>query len=149
MKLLLVLIMLITNTARAGEYRLLSLEQFDLSYQEFKINRDPYVPDTSHWKYRASTTFRIGIADTLYWHNNLHTEAVANGTVKTVGWHWIVGLRVSKYIDLFAEHHSRHVMEEYRPTRDGRNTFPVEDSIGIRFKIINDTKPKTIGDWFN
>lgn len=147
MKLLIVLLSLISANAFAAEYRLLDVEHFDIRYQEFKNMRDPYVPDTTDWKYRVSTNFRLGLAKTIYWDNNVHTEAVQSGTVKTVGWHWILGLRVSKYIDLFAEHHSRHVMEEYRPTKDGHNVFPVEDSYGIKITIIENQDKKTLGSW--
>ena len=100
-------------------------------------------------KYRASTNFRLGLARTLYWDNNLHTEAVRSGTVKTVGWHWIMGVRLTKMIDLFQEHHSRHVVEEYRATKNGRNTFPVEDSYGIRITIIDLKRVNSLSDLFN
>lgn len=143
------LCLFISTNVTAKEYRLLEVEHFDMGYQEFKNQRDPYVPDTTNMKYRASTNFRLGLARTLYWDNNLHTEAVRSGTVKTVGWHWIMGVRLTKMIDLFQEHHSRHVVEEYRATKNGRNTFPVEDSYGIRIIIIDLKRVNSLSDLFN
>ena len=143
------LCLFISTNVTAKEYRLLEVEHFDMGYQEFKNQRDPYVPDTTNMKYRASTNFRLGLARTLYWDNNLHTEAVRSGTVKTVGWHWIMGVRLTKMIDLFQEHHSRHVVEEYRATKNGRNTFPVEDSYGIRITIIDLKRVNSLSDLFN
>ena len=142
------LLFFISMSASAKEYRLLEVEHFDMGYQEFKNIRDPYVPDTTNMKYRASTNFRLGLARTLFWDNTLHTEAVRSGTVKTVGWHWITGIRLTKKIVLFQEHHSRHVVEEYRGTKNGRNTFPVEDSYGIRITIIDLKQVNSLSDLF-
>lgn len=136
-----------TVKSKHSGYRLLSLEYHDITYNKFTANRDPYVPDRDDWRDRASTNFRIAILHTLYWDNYVHTESVKTGTVKTVGWHWVAGLRLNKYMDIFQEHHSRHVMEEDRPTKNGKQVFPVEDSYGIKFKFVDDPYKKSVGDW--
>lgn len=153
MKPLLILLLVLSTSAlgqsrSASKYRLLSLEDFSISYAQFDHHRDPYVPERDDWLYRASTDFNISVLHTIYWHNNVHTEAVRSGSVKTVGWHWVLGLRVNKYMDLFHEHHSRHVMEEDRESVNGKNVFPVEDSYGIKFKIVEDgAMKKSLGGW--
>src|SRR5690349_5709266 len=113
-----------TRESKFSGYRLLDIEYFDVKYQEFQHNRDPYAPEyDGRWAYRASANFRLNLFESFYWDNNVHTEAIQSGTVKTVGWHWEAGLRISESIDIFHEHHSRHVMEEDRPTRGGGNVF--------------------------
>jgi hypothetical protein len=147
-----IIFVFIVSTSALGkprEYRLIDLEHFDMQYQEFKNNRDPYVPDTTKWGYRATANFRLAVHHIFYWDNSIHTESVDNGTVKTVGWHWLLGLRVSKNLDIFSEHHSRHVMEEYRPTKNGSNTFPLEDSYGIRYTVYDNPKKSTLGSLFD
>lgn len=143
------LLLMIATTVNAKEYRLLEVEHFDIQYQEFKNIRDPYVSDIENLKYRVSTNFTLGLHRILYWDNKVHTEALKSGTVKTVGWHWVVGLRVNKYIDVFSEHHSRHVMEEYRATKNGHNMFPVEDSYGVKLTIIDIKNTRTLGNLFD
>lgn len=154
---LLWLVLMFSSSAFAqnkySQYRLLSIEDFNISYAQFDHQRDPYLPHyDGQWAYRARADFNVAIMHTLYWHNSVHTEALKSGPVKTVGWHWILGLRLNKYMDLFHEHHSRHVMDEDPPVRyDGDTTgvFPVEDSYGLKFKIVEDGSPKrSLGDWF-
>lgn len=136
-----------------SKYHLLSVEDFSTSFAKFEHQRDPYLPQyDGQWTYRARADFNVAVMHTLYWHNSVHTEAAESGPVKTVGWHWILGLRLNKYMDLFHEHHSRHVMEEDPPQRyDGKTSgvFPVEDSYGIKFKFIEDgSRKRSLGDWF-
>jgi hypothetical protein len=114
---------------------LLSLDHFSLTYQEFDNRRDAYVPSIENWKYRATANFDLSLLGFLYWDNKVHTEGIDSGAVKTVGWHWFTGARLTGWLDLFKEHHSYHVMEEQAPEDIGR--FPVEDSIGIRVRFID------------
>ena len=155
MRLLWILLMLVSArsfaqdaqpSVQASRYHLLDVEYLDMTYQKFKDIRDPYVPNDT-LAYRISTNYRLSLMRVLYWDNQLHMEAAPSGTPTTVGWHWIVGIRLTDGIDIFDEHHSRHVMEEYRATNDGHNVFPVEDSFGIKFKFIEDHNDnnKTIG----
>jgi hypothetical protein len=125
----------------------LQLEEF--SVQGAKMNaasRDPIAPEyTGYWDYRAQANFRFNLFEALYWDNNVHTEA-AYGAVRTVGWHWVLGLRVTAQIDVFHEHHSRHAMDRRPDSYDNygsaprKNAFPVEDSYGIKFNIYNADK---------
>lgn len=153
MKILIFSLMFISSTALAQSsdynghhYKLLNVEEFSVKYANFAHQRDPYLPQhDGKWANRASAEFTIASFDVLYWKNDIHTETIKSGPVKSVGWHWVLGLRVSKYIDIYHEHHSRHVMEE-GPTRryndENSAVFPVEDSYGIRFKLIESTTDK-------
>jgi hypothetical protein len=135
------------TAAHAGEWKLLNVERLDLEYTKLEPSmRDPYVPQyTGSWRERAALRWRVSILGPIYWDNNVHTETLKSGEVKTVGWEWEAGLRLNKYIDIFHHHHSRHVMEDVPEKRfRGGNQFPVEDGYGIRFKFIPETKGRGI-----
>ena len=70
----------------------------------------------------------------------MHLETIDAKTVKTVGWHWELGLRLHKNLMIFHEHHSKHILDEgpHHSPYTGRNQFPVEDSFGIRIKLIEE-----------
>ena len=135
------------STARADSYspasqwKLIDTEKLELQYSRMDpMSRDPYAPQyTGRWQERASLQWRVSILKFLYWDNDCHTETIDTGQVKTVGWHWEAGARINKYFTLFQEHHSRHIMDEPPETAYFKhNQFPVENSYGIRFKLIEE-----------
>lgn len=132
----------VANAADKKQYRLLDVEKMEFRAAHMDPqSRDPYVPQyTDRWRERASLQWRVSVLESLYWDNDVHTETIDVGVVKTVGWHWELGLRINKYIAPFWEHHSRHVMDEKPDERfsGGRHQFPVEDSYGIRFKFVEE-----------
>lgn len=142
----LVVIATLFNTASAAEWRLLDVERLDVEYHKLNPNnRDPYAPDyTGKWADRAALKWDISILNYGYWRNNVHTETLQSGIVKTVGWEWEAGLSLGEYLEVFHYHHSRHIMDEPPQRADhfpgARNQFPVEDSYGIRFKFIHKDK---------
>ena len=147
MKYLLIILFALSSTAYSkpkskwDNFRLLDLEKFDIKYAQFKpYTRDPLAPQyTGFWKDRGAIEWRINVLKALYWDNNMHLETIDAKTVKTVGWHWELGLRLHKRLMIFHEHHSRHVLDEPAPELYyGRNQFPVEDSFGIRIKVVEE-----------
>lgn len=147
-----VIMIMVLHLSTTSQARPLELEEF--SFQQAKLgekSRDPLAPEyTGYWKYRTQADFRIGILGAGYWDNKVHAEA-AEGAIRTVGWHWVAGLRITSQMDLFWEHHSRHTLDTKSPTSDeyrypDRNNFPVEDSYGLRFNIYTGTKGKALWD---
>ena len=130
--------------ANAGEWRLLETDKVDLEYSQLNPhNRDPYAPNfTGKWRERGALKWDLSIARYrdwgLFWNNNIHTETIDSGAVKTVGWEWELGIQLGKYADLFHHHHSRHIMDE-KPQIDAYNgkynQFPVEDSLVLRIHL--------------
>lgn len=118
----------------------------DLEYSKLNPNnRDPYAPEyTGRWKDRAALKWDISVFEFLYWRNNVHTEMIDTGQVKTVGWEWEAGLPLGKYFEVEHHHHSRHIMDEPEQQRynypDSGSQFPVEDSFLLRIKFINKEK---------
>jgi hypothetical protein len=86
--------------------------------------------------------FDLSLIDNwMYWKNQVQSEGVS-AKFMTVGWHWELGFSLSPVIDVFWEHHSRHVMDRAQPyywdERTGspqRVKYPVEDSYGIRIRF--------------
>lgn len=143
------LFILFLSAPALAQYRLLDVEEFSIQYSQFEDGRrDPYAPEyDGQWAYRANANFRLSIFESLYWDNNVHTEALQSGPVKTVGWHWKLGLRLTNWLDIGHEHWSRHIMEDARPKDGGSNVFPVEDSYFIRVKFIQKPNGRSLGGW--
>lgn len=137
-----ILLLLIFSIPAKAEYNL-GLEYFDITYGKYKDMRDPYVPYYDGlFTYQIATNFRVHLGHMLYWDNNVRTDAVKS-RVATVAWHYVVGLRVHKNIDIFWDHESRHVFDR-EPLLGGpdKNVFPVYDRYGIRLKIIDDAEQR-------
>jgi hypothetical protein len=127
-----------------------------MEFARFGCNRDPIVPelDCNDWRGRTSINSNLRLLETIYWSNDVHAEGT-DAAFKTVGWHFELGVNVSKYVDLFYEHHSRHVMDQGNAvhiSHDGRyrfSKFPIEDSYGIRLIFYESgSKRKTLADKF-
>ncbi len=136
------------------DLKLLDVDEVNVSTAKFGCNREPMTPQYGCKDYvgRVEVDFNLRILGAGYWDNNVHTEGL-RGQVKTVGWHFEMGAHVTPYLDMFYEHHSRHVMEGDQPLYYDhkindykRGVFPVEDSYGIRFKFY--TNPKASGSLF-
>lgn len=151
MRYLLVLILLIISTS-GFSYSLLNLEELTMTHARLgEASRIPQAPQyTGYWLYRTSLNMRFNFLGPLYWDNKVHMEAT-QASPKTVGWWWMLGLRVHPQIDIFYEHHSQHIMDTESPSAQlykeqrSRN-FPVEDSYGIKFNIYEGAKGWSIFD---
>lgn len=137
LRILLLLLAFSTTPAWGSDYGL-NLEHFDMKFGKFLDNRDPYVPEYAidAWEYRIEMNLCFNWAGIVYFDQRPHFEAV-NSTPKTVGWQYELGIHLTDQIDIYHDHHSRHVMEEYRSRIDGHNPFPVEDLYGVKFTIVD------------
>ena len=123
-----------------SKYRLLELEQFSLKFARFGCNRDLQTPNLDCYEYvgRVAAEFDLRLLnDWLYWNNEVHGEGTRS-KFETMGWHYELGLDLGK-VQLFWEHHSRHVMDREQPyywddpiSSWHQAKYPVEDSYGIR-----------------
>lgn len=143
---LLLCILLFADSTALAEYHLVNLEEMYMTGARLNpTSRDPLAPQyTGEWESREALHFRFNILGALYWDNEVHMETTT--VPKTVGWHWMAGIRVVPALDLFYEHHSRHEMDGTSPSAtlydkgENQATFPVEDSYGIRINIFEGTK---------
>ena len=109
---------------------------------KYKHMIDPYIaPRDEELKYGANFNLSFDIAryrdKAFYMKNILHfDQSERTGQIEHGGWQYEAGLQIYRDskgagIDLFQQHHSRHVMDEYR-----EDHFPVYDRYGIRFNLI-------------
>jgi hypothetical protein len=133
---------LLCNTAYAqGNYSLFNVEKLEIKHAKMSPgNRDPYVPwYTGSWYTKSELEWRVSMLGPIYWDNNMHMEMINSTTVKTVGWQYELGVRILDSVSVYWGHHSRHVLDEPAPELYiSGNQFPVEDSIGIRIKIMEE-----------
>jgi hypothetical protein len=142
-------LVLLSTTAQA-QYRLLDVDHLDMEVAKFGCNRDPIVPEIecNDWRGRVSLNADLRLMEYAYFKNEIHGEGT-DAAFKTMGWHFELGLRLSKYIDVFYEHHSRHALDQGNATHisyDGRYSikkFPVEDSYGLRFTFYESKRNRT------
>jgi hypothetical protein len=125
-------------SAQASEYRLLDLDSFDFRAAKFTGNRDPITPDipVDGYRGRLATQFQVRLFEVGYWKNYVHTEGT-DAKVETVGWQWEIGVRISKQLSTYWEHHSRHRMDAETPGK-----FPVEDSFGFALRVYTNPRPQ-------
>lgn len=146
----LVTLLLLTLATPASAWHLVELEE--LTFTGAKLgspSRDPMAPQyTDKWEYRGTLSWRFNILGPLYWDNKAHLETAVSSP-RTVGWWWMAGLRITPQLDLFWEHHSRHILDQPNPSeyqyesRTSRN-FPVEDSYGVALRIWEAPRGRSI-----
>jgi hypothetical protein len=140
MKSIILLALLWAGTAQAGDYRLLDVDRLDLEYGKFvPTTRDPYVPQyAGRWRDEIALQWDVTLLQWGYWRNHVHTETTdPSGSVTTVGWQFELGVHLGDRVDVYREHHSRHVMEAEPEHRfeAAHAQFPVEDLYGVRLHI--------------
>lgn len=127
---------LLASQAKAEEakstYHVLDVEKFAFEHKWADKIRDPYIPDEKNWRIKDNLYWNVSIGHIFFWDNNV--EMYSTDThVLSVGWQFYMGFHVNDWLDLVKDHHSRHVLEQSRPTA----AFPVEDSYGFRLNFIN------------
>jgi hypothetical protein len=66
----------------------------------------------------------------IFWNNKIDGMA-SQAAYKYTSWAFTSGV-ATRYIDLYYDHKSEHVLEEYRPAK----TFPVSDAYMIKLKFV-------------
>jgi len=143
MKYLLLLAFMLSSTAMAeGNYTLFDIEKLEIKHSKMAPGtRDPYAPwYTGSWYTKSELDWRVNMLEAVYWDNNMHMEMINPTTVKTVGWKYELGVRILDSISIYWGHHSRHILDEHGVEfyEEPLSQFPVEDAIGIRFKIVEE-----------
>lgn len=124
-----------------GNWRILAPTDVHLDTYKNQHVHDPYLaPADQNLGYGANFNLDFDILKYkglgLYWKNLLHfDQSLSSGQVKHAGWQYEIGATVYQVrgvpkIELFKQHHSRHILEEPREEH-----FPVYDRYGIRFRI--------------
>ena len=128
--------------ASPQKFKLLEPRDVYIDLYENETVHDPYVaPIDKYLKYGATFNLDFTVIRyddlSLFWLNKLHFDQASNsGHIKHAGWQYEIGAPIyqddkGSRIELFKQHHSRHVLEEERNVH-----FPVYDRIGIRLRMI-------------
>lgn len=132
------LTLLLASNIQAAEY--IKLKEFSLQTGRLDDNRDPYfkLVDHEQWKGFVANNFNLDLvrADgwSLYWHNQVHTEGTES-QLRSVGWRWEAGVNLGDKLEIFHEHHSRHLMDVTGETR-----FPLYNAYGIKIIMYREDK---------
>jgi hypothetical protein len=142
MRSLLVLIGFTATTAMGQtQWRLLDPKDVHIDVYKNETVHDPYLdPVDQELSYGSGFNLDLNLVKYnglgLYWNNLLHfDQSSKSGQIKHAGWQYEIGATLwqeegQDRIQLFKQHHSRHVLEE---TRDIH--FPVYDRYGIRVRV--------------
>ena len=87
---------------------------------------------------KLQVSFGIELWDTIFWYNRVHSASDPS-QFRLVGWETeltviparAIGWKWAEWLELFAAHHSQHVLDAEHPFM----RFPVEDSFGCRIRL--------------
>jgi nuclear transport factor 2 (NTF2) superfamily protein len=145
-KLVMIILLLLAGTSSAAYAEeeasgpMLALDRFSLKIMRFTCNKEMQTPDISCDDYlgRTAAEFDLSLLKYGFWRNEIHGEGT-RAKFMTIGWHWELGIRLGSQVEVFWDHHSRHVMDREQPyywsdTQQAwrQGSYPVEDSYGIR-----------------
>lgn len=116
--------------------RLLDVDQVYFDYRKIMPGkREGYLPERDgEWTNGADFNLNIRMLHVFRWDNRFHMDG-AESRLLHAGWEYRL---IMDYwnIQPFYYHHSQHALED---APRGRK-FPVEDSVGLRFIVIDRNK---------
>ena len=156
MKLLLLLFafswIFLCNMASANTYKLLDevkpyarLTHLSIDAAAFMTNTELMIPEIPYnkWDGRMAVNLDAQFLKYILWRNRVHGES-AYRKFTSIGWKYDLGVKISKHLEFFWHHHSRHVLDveqSYYFNRDTekieRNFYPMEDSFVLRIILID------------
>jgi hypothetical protein len=130
-----------SNLYAKGNWRLIAPNDIHIDAYKSETVHDPYLdPIDSELGYGAGFNLDLDIAKYnglgLYWNNLLHfDQSSQSGQIKHGGWQYEIGAVIWQEngldrVQLFKQHHSRHIFEETRNVH-----FPVYDRYGFRLRV--------------
>lgn len=140
------------STSKTNSYGLLDelkpylrLNHFSFDLAKFRTNKELMLPEipADAWDARVAANFNFTALRYIFWRNRVHGES-AGYKFYSVGWQYNLGIKITKQIEFFWDHHSRHTMDVEQPyyvdRMDGmvkQQLYPVEDSFVLRLIFIN------------
>jgi hypothetical protein len=123
----------------------IGVEKLSIDYVHyFPKGRAPLLTDNGlpdrEPGHRVGFDLTLGLPATFYWGNRVesyvdHDSKEGGGQFRSVGWNFEFGTNVIPQMDVYYHHHSQHVLDHAYD-----QGFPVEDGVGVRFKIIGGPK---------
>jgi len=114
----------------------------DVSFEGGKYSggdRDAYLgtPHTFQLSHYTAINWDVDLACLyhndicMFWNNKIDGKS-SKAAYKYASWEFSSGF-ATKYVDIYYQHHSEHILEEERASK----TFPIENMVMFRFKFIN------------
>lgn len=128
--------LLVSQAAGAGEYTPFTLESVDIHYKRFAPGgRDPYFltsepSDEVNFNVR-STVLKYGFLNT-----RIQGMTDQSGQFHVGGLNYVIGLRLTPWLDVQCEHFSRHIFDQTYPYQGPG----LENSLGVRVFIYGGEK---------
>ncbi len=121
------ILLLLTLSCSAGDLAP-RLDEVSIDYARYKQDTRlpilyPNVP-----KERLDVNINFSFLKIGYINNTIHSLTDAN-QFRLIGWHYQVGVRLGKWVDIYGDHFSQHLLDTQL------SNFPVENSAGIKFYL--------------
>lgn len=117
----------------SGSFPLLSLTEVSVKYQQFLPGAvDPMItnaPLSHQLDKELNLTVDADVFKYGYWHNVVHSQT-DQFQFRKVGWEIQLGVRAGKYLDLYYEHWSQHLLDAV-----SKEAFPRQDGLGLRIYL--------------
>lgn len=111
---------------------IVELNEVSLDYARYKQDgRDPFLGEPP--KEGLNININMNILTYGYFRNTVHSYT-DNGGFRAVGWEYTLGIHTFEWLDVYARHYSRHILDKDDPS------YPVENSIGIKVYLFKGEK---------
>ena len=108
--------------------------KLDLTFKKIFHNAEPMDYSIRHRDWTTAWSAESGVEwRAWYLDADFHLES-AFSKVTSVGLHFENGFRLGSYVDVFWEHHSRHMADQVGYT--GTSKYPLWDSLNVRLHFI-------------
>jgi len=106
----------------------LTLDEVSIDAYRIESHRDPYfIEDTDKFTHGGNFNLNLRAFNYLFCENIIHI-AGTDSQIREGGWKFRAGINLGKYLDVFYKHHSRHVFERARNSKQ----FPLDNFYGVR-----------------
>lgn len=117
---------------KGGDFQLLDVDELSIDLYKVQDYRQTYwVEDYEQMSHGVNINFNLRACRYLFMENQLHMLGT-DSQLRQGGLHWRSGVNLGPYLDIYYEHHSNHVLERGRETRE----FPLENYYGARFYFL-------------
>lgn len=128
----------LVGLSEAQAWELLELSELSVDYHRYRRGgRDmllyPEIP-----KERINTNIHTTVLEFLHWDSTILAQTT-DAQYRSIGLETRISLSVSKYIDVFMEHQSLHLIDRDHSYME---RFPVTDTVGVKIYLFRNNKQR-------
>lgn len=128
-------------------YMPFELEEVKINAKHFLPNgADPLLTEGSRQNKEINLHLDVNVLRYGYINNRVWGLADQH-QFRWIGLNYQYGVRVLPFLDIQAEHFSRHILDKTYPYKASGDRFPVEDSIGINLYLYTKQPRETLISW--